>query len=316
MKRRVAAGAVVAAGSSLLAAGSAKGQCVNFHCASNGAVSLPGVFYNALYYGQGAYVDPGNNVWNGFGSNPGPGSTYFYGQANPNSNSNTSAVPANNPGNPYAWYAPTSSTSGTSSTGKTLFSPTNYSAPAGSIGNADSSGKLSSVQLSMSYTGGAFGGENGGTTISNEGSPSFLLSTAAVTTSAPGTFTLSGVAPGTYNLYLYSENFDGDRGATFTVSSGTALNGITTAMNANQGTLNSFILGVNYVEFLNVTPNLVGQITGTWDAVINGGNSGEGDFNGLQLVATPEPATLGLLAAGVAPLLVRRRHRRRRATIA
>jgi len=44
------------------AAGAAKGQVINFHNATQG--TIPG--YNQLYYGQGAYVDTGNNVWNGF----------------------------------------------------------------------------------------------------------------------------------------------------------------------------------------------------------------------------------------------------------
>src|SRR5437762_1307084 len=68
---------------------------VNFHDANNGQLHPPGTFYNQLYVGQGAYSDPGNNIWNGFGKYPGPGSTYFYGASNPYSG---------NPGNPYASY--------------------------------------------------------------------------------------------------------------------------------------------------------------------------------------------------------------------
>src|SRR5436190_16423416 len=68
---------------------------VNFHDANNGQAAVAGGFYNALYVGQGAYSDPGNNIWNGFGKYPGPGSTYFYGTANPF---------AGNPGNPYATH--------------------------------------------------------------------------------------------------------------------------------------------------------------------------------------------------------------------
>ena len=40
------------------------------------------------------------------------------------------------------------------------------------------------------------------------------------------------------------------------------------------------------VEFVGVAPNANGDISGTWGAVTNGANSGEGDFNGLQLVET------------------------------
>src|SRR5882672_8048740 len=82
----------------MLAGAAAHAQVINFHNASQG--TIPG--YNQLYFGQGAYSDPGNNVWNGFGAGiyagGGPGSTLFFGSGNP--------YPASggNPGNPYAAY--------------------------------------------------------------------------------------------------------------------------------------------------------------------------------------------------------------------
>src|SRR5258706_5862633 len=76
----------------------AQGQVINFQHSSVG--TIPG--YNQLYFGQGAYSDPGNNVWNGFSAGiyagGGPGSTLFFGSGNPYPASGGS------PGNPYATY--------------------------------------------------------------------------------------------------------------------------------------------------------------------------------------------------------------------
>jgi len=263
--------------------------------------------YNALYYGQGAYVDTGNNVWNGFGNYQGPGSTAFYGPGRSNSNVGSSIMPAGNPGNPYAF----TNASGTVS-GANLFSPTN--AGASNVGNANSNSTHSPVTLTLS----AITAEGGAGTHANQGTPAFLLSGAEeVTGSTLGSFSLGSVPAGTYDLYLYGANFDGDRGAAFTVSSGTPLGGFTSTTNPNSaagsGPLTSYVLGGDYVEFINVTPS-AGVISGTWGAVTNPIStlSGQGDFNGLQLVsvaAVPEPASMGLLAVGAVGLLGRRKRR-------
>lgn len=289
----------------------AHAKTINFHNASQGynVYTAPpgggGWGYNGLMYGQGAASDPGNNVWNGFGNYGGPGSTAFYGSNNPDSNHGS--VPAGNPGMPYAW----TSSSGTAE-GSNLFSPRNAGAP--NVGNAYSDGTISPISLTMNYA----GGDNGAMGGVTQGQPSFVLSHAAlVSGSAVGTFTLNHVPAGTYNLFLYGANFDGDRGAAFTVSSGTALNGITKTNNPNatpNGALNTFALGVDYVEFTGVTPDANGTISGTWAAVTNSisGQSGEGDFNGLQLqsAAVPEPASLGAAAVLAAWTLGKRRRRR------
>ena len=156
----------------LLPAAAEAGVVVNFHDASQG--TIPG--YNQLYFGQGAYSDPGNNVWNGFSAGTyaggGPGSTLFFGVSNP--------YPATggNPGNPYAAYGANGnqSTSGTVlfGTGGTIDCSGNpTSTPAG---NATSSGTLSPITLSMNFS-----SDNGATAGSVLGQPSWLLTSAAIT---------------------------------------------------------------------------------------------------------------------------------------
>jgi hypothetical protein len=269
-----------------------------------------------LYFGQGAYSDPGNNVWNGFGSEGGPGSTYFYGAGNPY------PTTGGNPGNPYATYGPNGQTS---TSGSVLFGsggtvngsgiPTSTAA-----GNATSAGALSPVTLSINL-----GREHGGTAGSTPGTPSWLLTSAAVvdgtdpgagTSESPqGTFTLHNVDPNlTYDLLLYGQDYEADRGALFALSGangGTALGGFTSTLNT--GNKSSFVLGDNYVEFTGVTADANGDISGSWGAVNNpfSGLSGEGDFNGLQLVAVPvpEPGAIALLGMGLAGLFTWRRRK-------
>jgi hypothetical protein len=296
--------ASVVGGALIAMAPSASAQVVSFHNANHGYAYYGG--YNILMYGQGAAVDPGNNVWNGFGKYAGPGSTAFYGPGNPDSAH--PPVPAGLPGNPYAWH------SGITASGTNLFSPTNSGAA--NVGNANSNGTLSPVTLSLNY-----GFDNGNITGATQGTPSQVFSEAAVVNGAnpTGTFTLSNVPAGSYNLFLYGANFDGNRGAAFTVSSGSALGGLTSTLNPNGagggGPLTSYVLGVSYVEFTGVVPDGLGNITGTWGAVTNptSGLSGEGDFNGLQLqfvAPVPEPSSLALcLVGGVGGLtrIIRRR---------
>jgi PEP-CTERM motif len=282
------------------------GQVISFHDATQGTV--PG--YNLLYSGQGAYSDPGHNVWNGFSGatylGGGPGSTLFYGANNP--------YPATggNPGNPYAAYGANGGTTG--GNGSALFGtggtvdgsghPTTTAAA-----NATSAGLVSPITLSMFFT-----GENGATGGSTPGQPSWLLSSAALISGAGlGTFTLHNATQGqTYDLFLYGQNYDATRGAAFALNGangGTALNGLTSTLNT--GVRNSFVLGDNYVEFTGVVADANGNISGSWGAVNNpfSGLSGEGDFNGLQLVAVPEPSMIGLIGMGLAGLFAWRRRK-------
>ena len=70
--------------------------------------------------------------------------------------------------------------------------------------------------------------------MANQTTPGFLLSGAdLVSGTALGTFSLGSVPAGNYDLFLYGANFDGTRGAAFTVSSGTPLGGFTSTTNPN-----------------------------------------------------------------------------------
>src|SRR5690242_11050999 len=119
-----------------MAGSAARGQVYNFQHASVG--TIPG--YNLLYFGQGAYADPGNNVWNGFSAGTyaggGPGSTLFFGPGNPYPASGGS------PGNPYAVYG---ANGHQTTAGSVLF---------GSGGTIDGSGSPTSIPAGNATSGG------------------------------------------------------------------------------------------------------------------------------------------------------------------
>jgi hypothetical protein len=177
-----------------------------------------------------------------------------------------------------------------------------------------SDGSSANVTLSLSSYQTYNNGEQGA-----QGTPGGLLAPFILTTGAPVTGTLNDVAAGTYDLYLYGYNYpDGDRGTTFTASVGSTSYGTlsTVGLNDNQvgGTTaeTTFTEGVDYVEFTGLDLTTAGSIDFTFAA--NGsvdrpaglgdysGVNGEGDFNGLQLVATPEPSTFALLTVGLTVL--------------
>ena len=291
-----------------IVASSAEAQVYNFQHSSVG--TIPG--YNQLYFGQGAYSDPGNNVWNGFSAGTyaggGPGSTLFYGS------NNHYPASGGNPGNPYAAYGAngnqTTSGSVLFGTGGTIDANGNPTSVA--AGNATSGGLLSPITLSAN-----FGFDNGATGNATPGQPSWLLSSAAVSNGSNPieTFVLHNVPVGLYLLYCYGANYDNDRGTLFSVSSGVAHNGINATLNLHDASPGqSFVEGANFVYFLDVTPDATGSITITAspnpaDGVGNGNLSGETDVNGFQLVTVPEPSVLALFGLGFLSLVAARRRK-------
>jgi PEP-CTERM motif len=185
---------------------------------------------------------------------------------------------------------------------------------------SDSTGTPTTISYSINYSGNS-GGLYLNPPLVQNGQPGFLLGEAANSggSGSFGTLTLDNVAAGSYDLYLYGANYDGDRGAVFTVSNGTggaptAVGGYTQTINPNtsggSGPLTTFTLGGDYVEFTGVTPDASGNIDITWTQGANDNSGGgEGDFNGMSLVAVPEPSALAFLGLGIAGLIVARRRK-------
>lgn len=119
-------------------------------------------------------------------------------------------------------------------------------------------------------------------------------------------FGLTSVPQGTYDLYLYSSvgYYAGSPNEVtdFAVSNSTPL----TATYSIESTDVSFVpasaTAGSFVEF-QVTVGSNGTISGDYTP----GPGGQVEFNGLQLVQVPEPASLGILAAGSLGMLARRR---------
>ena len=232
----------------------AGGLVVNFAVA-------PGSTANQVYSGQGAYSDPGHNVWN-----PVPG------------------------------------ISGTS-TGLAFDSASNQ------------------VLISASLI---FGFNNGSTGNATNGTPSWLVayedavnsgSPGIGTSSAPeGQLTINDLPQGSYKVYLYGANYDGNRGSIFTLAAangGVADNGINSTVNGSINGLNAIANGTctlaegdNYVLFTNVVTDPFGNVTATYIADTNSlsGFTGEAPFNAVQVVGT-SPATLTIKVSGTSVII-------------
>jgi hypothetical protein len=261
----------------LATASLARAQVVNFQDSFNAALFTFGYdaahnYSSQLYSGQGAAPDPGDNRWNGFGG--------F---------------------NRATWPS-----------------------------IVTSSGAASGITLSVDYgfdTGGVYNySDNIGHNLV-QGLPEFLMGNAAAvdmthpgagTATAPmGTFILQNVAPGTYTLYLYGADYNNDRGTSFGLdpsNGGTPDQGLSSTLNDQSapGVTLAFSEGANYVIFTNVHPDAGGNISGSFipnpvDGIGNSNLPGEADFNGLQLIATPEPALAVIVIAGYVVVVRRRR---------
>jgi hypothetical protein len=301
MKRKLLLGSAVV--SALLASG-AMGQVVNFHDANNGLpIDIYAVNYNELFAGQGAYADPGNDIWNGFGFYPGyanGGGGYFY-SGDPGSGPPWPQQ-YGNPGNPYAAYF--GQPGRVSSTGSSLFDWSTGSTT--TSGNSTSGGQWTPITLSVGGYLFDVLGTKGFPEVPN-GSPAFLLGCAALKNGASPAevFTLQHVPAGTntYGLYLYAANPDNNRGTLFSVNSGTAHNEIAATLNGQNGApASTFVEGQNFVIFENVTPDTNGNITITaspnpLDGVGNNNLTNETDVDGFQLIFNPPPTAVGSTVA-------------------
>jgi hypothetical protein len=144
-----------------------------------------------------------------------------------------------------------------------------------------------------------------------------LLNDYAYVVSDPGDdtmyFTISGLIAGrSYGLYLYGTAGDAGQGSIFRIDNGSPANRQTSG--GNDGSFvegdvatNPLVDSSNYVVFSGVVADGSGQITGS---LTSNGVTPWGAFNGLQIVETPEPSSLVLLA-GAAGLMAGVRRRRK-----
>jgi Concanavalin A-like lectin/glucanases superfamily/Bacterial lectin len=300
MKRKLLLGSALVPA---LVASGAMAQVVNFMDVDNAFTITPAPNFNIqenyceLYAGQGAYSDPGHNIWNGFAQgNTGFGSTDVY--SGPPGSGGLWPQQYGNPGNPYAAFF--SGGVWISSTGSTLF---NAAGSPTTCGDSDSSGQWTPITLTVEgYPADTYILPN---QIPN-GTPAFLFSSAAFNSgkSPQEVFILQNVPPGTYGLYLYAADPDNNRGTSFSVNSGNAHNGISATLNAGPtgAPPQSFVEGQNFVIFENVVPDGSSNITITaspnpLDGAGNSNLPGGTDVNGFQLVVNPPPTAQGMTAA-------------------
>jgi len=156
-----------------------------------------------------------------------------------------------------------------------------------------------------------FGFNNGATPGTTNGTPSWLLSyedgvnggsPGVGNASAPeGELVVSDLPQGTYSLYVYGANYDGNRGSLFFIAptnGGAADQGINGTVNGSIigtgaifGGFDTFAEGDNYVLFTNVVTDPSGDITVTYIPNPAGNMTGEAPFNGVQVVGNSTVAT-------------------------
>jgi hypothetical protein len=179
----------------------------------------------------------------------------------------------------------------------------------------NSAGGQTLVTASLIY------GFNNGAAGATNGTPGYLesyedaVNTGNVgignATTPTGQLTINDLPQGTYSLYLYGANYDGDRGSIFSVNpinGGAALGGTNATQNGSvNGTgavaagTDTFALGDNYVVFTGVVADAFGDITVTYvpDTNAISGNTGEAPFNGFQAIRTSvAPPTIAIQGTG------------------
>lgn len=143
--------------------------------------------------------------------------------------------------------------------------------------------------------------------------PFVILLNSYLYSTAPSTVTLTGLTDnGNYQLYLYGQNGQQyNNGAAFSITTGTGSpitgsNSFTTGAIMTGASAPTFQENKNYVIF-NATANSLGTLGISYGPVAG---ASEGDFNGLQVVAVPEPASMGIIGAGALGLLLLGRKRK------
>jgi hypothetical protein len=170
--------------------------------------------------------------------------------------------------------------------------PGNSGTPTGFLLTSSSNQTLVTSTLIFGFNNGA-----ANAAITN-GNPSWLVSYEdAVNGGSPGIgtagapmgqVTLQNVPQGSYKLYLYGQNYDGNRGSVFAlapVNGGIPDNALTGTVNAQPASTPAVLTeGDNYIFFRGVTPDPSGTITITYIPNPAGTLTGEAPLNGLQLV--------------------------------
>lgn len=182
----------------------------------------------------------------------------------------------------------------------------NLFAASGTRGNAavNSAGASTLVSATLIY-----GFNNGAMGNTTNGYPCYLEayedavnagSPGIGTSAAPeGQLTINDLPQGKYELYLYSANYDGNRGSIFTVApanGGTAdggtngtVNGSILGLNAIADGVCTFAEGDNYVLFNDVVTDPTGAITVTYIPNPAGNMTGEAPFDGFQVIKIVPP---------------------------
>jgi hypothetical protein len=122
--------------------------------------------------------------------------------------------------------------------------------------------------------------------------------------------TLTGLAAGTYNLYIYSASDKTNRKATFTAATSVGSNSV--VIGPNSSYIDYFAPGVTY-GLIQVTVGDTGTLTISVSKLAADGS--EIDIDGFQLQSVPEPASIVMLvsgALGVSAYAWRKRHKRNR----
>jgi hypothetical protein len=164
----------------------------------------------------------------------------------------------------------------------------------GSTALTDSNGNATGVAMTYSASGlsgnTASGYYFGGTSLQNLMCDYLFASTTFSTTKI--TLTLSGLAAGTYDLYLFSgaAYATSPRTGTFTATTSVNTSGLSVTI-YNQSCCSKFSEGATY-GVLEVTVGSDGNLTITSNDASSGG---EVDLCGFQLQSVPEPASAALL---------------------